>query len=187
MRVSDPARFIESLAGSEGTLVSNYLHAYLKETIVARFDDLLARRLSSLIDLPAFYNEFATETRLLLKEDFARHGVDLIDFLLTSIVPTEDAERALESRENGRPNLVEPTRGVLPIGKPSGTNGVGFGSGMSLVLPQAFVGLRSTAPGPCPTCFNGGVHDGSCTSCRRPVPPGASFCPSCGVDLRSSQ
>ena len=65
MRVSDPGRFVESLAGSDGKLVSNYLHAYLKETIVARFDDLLSRRLTHLMDLPAFYNEFAAETRSL--------------------------------------------------------------------------------------------------------------------------
>jgi len=188
MRVSDPGRFIETLAGSDGKLVSNYLHAYLKETIVARFDDLLSRRLSSLMDLPAFYNEFATETRLELREDFASFGVDLIDFFLTSIVPTEDAQKALDLRGDARPNASEdtPRFAAIPIGRSINPNGVGFGSGMSLVLPQAFVTPRSSAPGPCPTCFGAGAPEGACTSCHKPVPPGAGFCPSCGTDLRKS-
>jgi membrane protease subunit (stomatin/prohibitin family) len=182
MRVSDPGRFIESLAGSDSKLVSNYLHAYLKETIVARFDDLLSRRLTSLMDLPAFYSEFATETRLELREDFARFGVDLIDFFLTSIVPTDDAQRALDAAGQSEPTAADrPHRFVTSIG--SG-NGVGVGSGMSLVLPQAFIGPRSSAPGPCPTCFGSGLPDGACSSCHKSVPPGASFCPSCGLDLR---
>ena len=186
MRVSDPERFIESLAGSEDKLPADYLHAYLKETIVARFDDLLGRRLSSLMDLPAFYNEFATETRLELKEDFARFGVDLIDFFLTSVLPTEEAQRALEVRENGRRPAIEttPIPRMLPIGTRAGLNGVGFGSGKSLVLPQAFVGPGSSAPGPCPTCFGSGVPDGACHTCHKSVPRGASFCPFCGTDLR---
>jgi len=183
MRVSDPGRFIDSLAGSEGRLVSTYLDAYLKETIVARFDDLLARRLSSLVDLPAFYNEFATETRLELREDFARFGVDLIDFFLTSVVPTEEAQKALEGRASVRPTAGAEIR-FGANGKPEGMNGVGVGSGMSLVLPQAFVGPRSSGPGPCPTCFGGALAEGACTSCHKRVPPGASFCPSCGIDLR---
>jgi membrane protease subunit (stomatin/prohibitin family) len=186
MRVTDPGRFIEALAGSDGRLVSNYLHAYLKETIVARFDDLLTRRLTSLVDLPAFYNEFATETRLELREDFARFGVNLIDFFLTSIVPTEDAQKALDMRGNARPNATEDMQrfGSIPIGRSATSGGIGFGSGMSLVLPQAFVLPRSTAPGPCPTCFGAGAPEGACSSCHKPVPPGAGFCPSCGTDLR---
>jgi membrane protease subunit (stomatin/prohibitin family) len=180
MRVSDPGRFVESLAGSDGKLVSNYLHAYLKETIVARFDDLLSRRLTHLMDLPAFYNEFAAETRLELREDFARFGVDLIDFFLTSIVPTEDAQRVLDrAGESERAAIDRSHRTSIGSG-----NGVGVGSGMSLVLPQAFIGPRSGAPGPCPTCFGTGLPDGACASCHKSVPSGASFCPSCGVDLR---
>jgi len=188
MRVSDPGRFIESLAGSDGQLASNYLHAYLQETIVARFDDLLGKRLTSLADLPAFYNEFATETRLELREDFAGLGVDLIDFYLTSIVPTEDAQKALDVRGNGPPAVIEETERTtaIPIGRSSNPSGVGFGSGLSLVLPQAFVSPRSSAPGPCPTCFGAAVPDGPCRSCHKSVPPGSSFCPSCGHDLRKS-
>ena len=182
MRVSDPGRFIESLAGSDGKLVANYLDAYLKETIVARFDHLLSRRLGSLMDLPAFYNEFATETRLELREDFARFGVDLIDFFLTSIVPTEEAQRELDAAGQSEPEITDrPQRYAGSIG--SG-NGVGVGSGLSLVLPQAFIGPRSASPGPCHTCFGSGLPDGVCRSCHKSVPPGASFCPSCGVDLR---
>ena len=185
LRVSDPGRFILNLAGSEDKLSATYLDAYLEEIIVARFDDLLSKRLPSLLELPALHNELATEARLELREDFIHHGVDLIDFFLMRVEPVANPRATMKiGKKTVRPRRQKTESGSTRKKKtkasvPTAT-GTGVGSGMSLVLPQAFVGQQVG----CPTCREGSER--SCQTCHQWVPPRASFCPSCGSPLRKS-
>ena len=116
LRVADPGRFIFTLAGSEERLSATYLDAYLKEIIVARFDDLLSKRLPSLLELPALHNELATEARLELREDFIHLGVDLIDFFLMRVEPVADPRAAIKIGKKVRPRRQRteagPTRSI---------------------------------------------------------------------------
>ena len=185
LRVSDPGRFILTLAGSEDRLSTTYLDAYLKEIIVARFDDLLSKRLPSLLELPALHNELATEARLELREDFTHLGVDLIDFFLMRVEPVGNPRAKIKVGKTTRPRRARTEAGSTRRKKtktPSPPpNGTGVGSGMSLVLPQAFVKQEDA----CPTCRSDGTER-SCHTCHKWVPSRASFCPSCGSPLRKS-
>ena len=185
LRVADPGRFIFTLAGSDDRLSATYLDAYLKEIIVARFDDLLSKRLPSLLELPALHNELATEARLELREDFIHLGVDLIDFFLMRVEPVADPRAMTKVRKTARPRRsrteAAPARRKRTKTSGPGQNGSGNGAGMSLVLPQAFVGQ----PSACPTCRSDG-SERSCQTCHKWVPSRASFCPSCGSPLRKS-
>ena len=100
MRVADPTRFVDGLVGPRPDCDTAQLDGYLKDIIGSRLNDLLAERLTRLLDLPALYNEFATEMRLELREDFARFGIDLIDFFITSVVPTEEVQDRKSTRLN---------------------------------------------------------------------------------------
>jgi membrane protease subunit (stomatin/prohibitin family) len=199
MRVVDPARFVEGLVGTRLEGDTTDLDAYLKDVIGSRLNDLLGDRLTNLLDLPALYNEFATETRLELREDFARFGVQLIDFFITSVVPTEDVQKVLDERANtSAPDSITQYlqyQAAKALGRPatpgdgngaSGNGfGIGVGAGLGLVLPQAMIGKGMTpSAGACPTCQRPVL--GPCPACHKTVPPRASFCPNCGADQRKT-
>ena len=204
MRVADPSLFLNTLSGTQGVFTSGDIEEYLKDVIVSRLNDLMGERLTSLLDLPALYNELATEARLELKQDFGRFGIDLIDFFITSVVPTEEVQKALDDRAGinavGNPNAYLQYQAGKALGRPEGTGkgggdaatglGLGVGAGMGLILPQAFLGrgVSGVQGGFCPHCGNSlGGGKAPCVSCRKDIPGGVSFCPSCGAEQKNQQ
>jgi membrane protease subunit (stomatin/prohibitin family) len=165
----------------------------------ARLNDLLGERLTSLLDLPALYNELATEARLELKHDFGRFGIDLIDFFITSVTPTEEVQKALDERAGL--NAVGPLNAYLQyqagkaLGRGNGGGGpaagdsaasglgLGVGAGMGLLLPQAFLGAAARGQGGlCPHCGAVIGAKSVCGACGGELPAGARYCPQCGVE-----
>ena len=202
MRISDPALFLNTVSGTQGVFTSADVSDYLRDVIVARLNDLLGERLSTVLDLPALYNELATEARLELKQDFGRFGIDLIDFFITSVTPTEEVQKALDERAGI--NAVGPLNAYLQYqagkalgredGKARGGDGaasglgLGVGAGMGLLLPQAFLGSAARAQGGfCPHCGAPLGAQGTCSACGAPLPPGARYCPRCGVEQKNAK
>jgi len=204
MRVQDPTLFLNTITGTQGVTRPEDVEEYLKDVIVSRLNDLMGERLTGLLDLPALYNELATETRLELKQDFGRFGIDLIDFFINSVVPTEDVQKALDERagiqavgdlneylkyQAGRA-LSQPGSGEGAGSTAASGMGLGVGAGMGLILPQAFLGSGGFKPGPggfCPQCGHTLGSPVVCVSCQRDLPPGAAFCPQCGAEQRREQ
>ncbi len=200
MRVSDPVLFLNTLSGTQGLFATGDIGDYLRDVIVARLNDLLGERLTSLLDLPALYNELATEARLELKHDFGRFGIDLIDFFITSVTPTEEVQKALDERAGL--NAVGPLNSYLQyqagkaLGRGDGNGGrpaagdsassglgLGVGAGMGLLLPQAFLGRAAQAAGgTCPHCGAVIGAKAACSGCGAELPAGARFCPRCGAE-----
>lgn len=204
MRVADPSLFLNTLSGTQGVFTSHDVEEYLKDVVVSRLNDLMGERLTSLLDLPALYNELATEARLELKQDFGRFGIDLIDFFITSVVPTEEVQKALDDRAGinavGNMNAYLQYQAGKALGRPEGTGegtgdaasglGLGVGAGMGLILPQAFLGRGGAGVqgGFCPHCGSSlGGSKAPCMSCEKDMPVGASFCPSCGAEQKNQQ
>jgi len=196
MRVADPALFLNTVVGTQGIVNTADLADYLKDVIVSRLNDLLGERLTSLLDLPALYNELATETRLELKQDFLRLGIDLIDFFITSVVPTEEVQKALDEqagiRAVGNLDAYLKFQAARALGRPGGNGegpnpavagmGMGVGAGMGLILPQVLLGQNRVLPGaPCPRCGAAGDAGPPCVGCQKEMPVGSAFCPYCGL------
>lgn len=195
MRVADPALFLNTVVGTQGIVSTSDLEEYLKDVIVSRLNDLMGERLTSVLDLPALYNELATETRLELKQDFLRLGIDLIDFFITSVVPTEEVQKALDEqagiRAVGNLDAYLKFQAARALGRSGGngeTNpavagmGMGVGAGMGLILPQALLGHGQTLAGSaCPQCGSVRQPGPACIACHKEIPVGAAFCPHCGV------
>ena len=72
----------------------------LDRVIETRLGKLLTERLRSFESLPVRFNELATEVRLGLKHDFARLGIDLVDFTILGMEP--GSRRAGAGRRAGR-------------------------------------------------------------------------------------
>ncbi len=205
MRIADPVLFLNTVTGTQGVATTAELEGYLRDVVVARLNDLLGERLQSLLDLPALYNELATEARLDLKQDFGRFGIDLIDFFITSVTPTEEVQKALDERAGmgavGQLNAYLQYQAAKALGRPGngGGNGngagngaasglgLGVGAGMGLLLPQAFLGRAVAGQGGfCPHCGRDLGQKTACVSCGVELPPGARFCPACGAEQKQS-
>lgn len=207
MRISDPTVFLNTLTGTQNVMNSGDVEEYLKDVIVSRLNDILGERLSGILDLPALYNELATEVRLELKDDFARFGIDLIDFFITSVTPTEEVQKALDERAGinavgpMQPYLQYQAGKALGRGEGGGNGeaaqglGLGVGAGMGLVLPQAFLGRHGAAgpgaaaagPAFCPHCGGDLNAVNACVGCSHALPPGSAFCPKCGVEQKQAE
>ncbi len=213
MRIADASLCLNTLAGTQGVFTSNDIEEYLRDVIVSRLNDLFGERLSSLLDLPAIYNELATEARLELQHDFHRFGIDLIDFFITSVTPTEEVQKALDERAGihavGPMDQYLQYQAAKALGRPGASGGgegaasglgLGVGAGMGLLLPQAILGRHpqmgagaggggggvAAGTGFCPHCGGSLNAPAHCSSCEAVLPASAQFCPRCGHDQRAT-
>lgn len=156
IRVTDPATLASTLGRMKGKDAS--IEVRLEKRIVERLHRLLEDRVTSILDLAGFSNELATEVRLEIKEDFARLGIDLIDFFITTLRPTKTFERVLR-REAPRMGLT-----------------IHDAPGSGLVLPRALMPITEGAV--CPRCR--AVTSRLCPDCSSPLAEDARFCSRCG-------
>jgi membrane protease subunit (stomatin/prohibitin family) len=158
--------------------------------IVARLNDLLGENLTSILDLPARYDELATLAKARLAEDFSKYGVDLSDFYINSVTPPDEVLSRLDERASmgAVGDLAAYTRFKAAValgdaaradGGAGGTAAAGMGVGLGAGFGVQMAGALSEA-------MKGGggsaaAASTTCVSCGNPVPAGSRFCPTCGV------
>ena len=97
-RVVDSSLLINSLVGTQGKFTTNEVTSHLKDVIVARLTDLLGTTEISLFDLPSMFDEIAAGTRAKVADDFTKHGLELVDFVINSITPPDEVQKAIDAR-----------------------------------------------------------------------------------------
>ena len=99
-RVVDAPLLLNTLVGTQGKYTTDEVTSYLKDLIVSRLTDLLGTLKISLLDLPAKYDEIAAGTRAKVAEDFAKYGLELVDFFINAITPPEEVQKAIDARSS---------------------------------------------------------------------------------------
>lgn len=97
-RIADSALLLAELVGTQGKYSTDEITSYLKDMIVARMTDLLGGLGSSIIELPAKYDEIAAGTRAKVSEEFSKYGLELVDFFINAITPPEEVQKAIDAR-----------------------------------------------------------------------------------------
>ena len=97
-RVVDSPLLINTLVGTQGKYTTEEVASYLKDLIVARLADLLGTLKIGLLDLPSKYDEVAAGTRAKLADEFAKYGLELVDFFINAITPPEEVQKAIDAR-----------------------------------------------------------------------------------------
>lgn len=94
LRVSDSRRLLINLVGTEALLSRDSLVAYfrmfLQTRIKAHFAKAIQLRSISIFEMDAHLLEFSDELKQLLSADFEEYGVELRNFMVTTIVRPED-------------------------------------------------------------------------------------------------
>ncbi|MCC8189912.1 MAG: SPFH domain-containing protein [Planctomycetes bacterium] len=96
--VSDPGKFIKTMAGTAPLLVSEDVSGQLRNILVSRFADALGEAKIPALDLAAHYTEMGDFLRNLLFDDFEEYGITLNKFLIENISLPPAVEEALDKR-----------------------------------------------------------------------------------------
>jgi membrane protease subunit (stomatin/prohibitin family) len=157
-RVVDGPLLLNTLVGTQGKYTTEEVSSFLKDLIVSRMTDLLGTLGMSILDLPAKYDEIAAGTRVKVAEEFAKYGLELVDFFINSITPPEEVQKAIDARSamgavgdlnafmkfqaaNSMAKLAEQGGGT------GGAMGMGLGAGFGMMMPGMLQqAMRQGAP-----------------------------------------
>ncbi len=147
-RVADSPLLINTLVGTQGKYTTEAVSSYLRDLILARLADLLGTLKVSLLDLPAKYDEVAAGTRAKVAEEFAKYGLELVDFFINAITPPEDVQKAIDARSAmgavGDLNAFMKFQAASSLtklaeqgggGMAGGAMGMGMGAGFGMMMP----------------------------------------------------
>ena len=199
MRITQPLLFVNTIVATKGVFTTEGIAGYLRDVIVSRLNDFLGEHMKSIVDLPQNYDELSVVAKVRLKEDFAKYGMELIDFFVNEITPPEEVQKIIDERTGmgvvGDMNKFLKYEAAKAIGKFGEGAAAGGGAGGSAAGGAAAgvgtifgVGLGGMIPG----MLYQAVKDDSdpakqgyvlCPKCHAQVPLNARFCNSCGTQL----
>jgi membrane protease subunit (stomatin/prohibitin family) len=100
VRVSDPARFINEIAGTEGHFTLDEITEQLKNLIVTRFSDTVGERKIPVVSLAASYNELSDSLAEKIAPEFREYGLEITKLLVENISLPPEVEEALDKRSS---------------------------------------------------------------------------------------
>lgn len=148
VRIVDSPLLVNTLVGTQGKVTTSEITNYLRDVIVSRLSDLIGTLGTSILDLPAKYDEIAGATRAKVTDDFAKYGLALVDFFISAITPPEEVQKAIDARSamgavgdlnqymkfqaaNSMAKMAEQGGG----GGEGGPMQMGFGAGFGMMMP----------------------------------------------------
>lgn len=191
LKIVEPVLFINTVVGTQGVYTDAMINDYLRDVIVARINDLFGEQLDTIFDLPQNYDELAVDIKERLVNDFAKYGMELIDFFINSITPPPEVQKMIDERSGLQAvgdldNFFKfkaakamgdaaSSRGTGGAGAAAaGGMGIGVGAGLGMMIPgmlaKSVQGTASATVLQCPRCHN-------------EVPENSRFCQNCGAQL----
>lgn len=198
MKVADPQLIVTQIVGTRASLTTNDLDDFLRSTIINEFNDLLGGVQTTILDIQKMTREMADTARNALSDDFAKLGLSLTSFQISSITPPDSVQQKIDERSSmgalgdmGRYTQYKTAEAIGEAARNPGTAGdmasTGVGLGAGLGLGQAMAGaLRDSqnqqeqsqsAPTASPATI-------TCPNCHHQIPAGSKFCPDCGYNLQ---
>ncbi|MEW4562646.1 SPFH domain-containing protein [Bremerella sp. JC770] len=149
-RVVDAPLMLNTIVGSQGKYTTDQVSGYLKDLIVARLTDLLGTSQISMLDLPSKFDEIAAGTRIKVADDFAKYGLELVDFFINAITPPEEVQKAIDARSSMGAigdlrafTMYQAANSMSKMAENSGEGGgagpgamqMGMGAGFGMMMP----------------------------------------------------
>ncbi|HWB18927.1 MAG TPA: SPFH domain-containing protein, partial [Phycisphaerales bacterium] len=142
MQVNNHGVFVKQVVGTDGAFTSEGITEQLRNTIVARFADVLGESKMPILDLAANYDEMGKFLRERIASDMSGYGIDLVALLVENVSLPEEVEAALDKRSSmgvigdmNRYTQFQSAEAMRDAAKnPSGTAGAGMGMGMGFAM-----------------------------------------------------
>ncbi|MCA9225533.1 MAG: SPFH domain-containing protein, partial [Planctomycetales bacterium] len=147
-RVIDSPVLINTLVGTQGKYTTDEVASFLKDLIVSRMTDLLGTSQVSMLDLPAKFDEIAAGTRVKVGEEFAKYGLELVDFFINAITPPDEVQKAIDARSSMGAigdlrafTMFQAANSMSKMAEQGGgmggnAMGMGMGAGFGMMMPQ---------------------------------------------------
>jgi membrane protease subunit (stomatin/prohibitin family) len=100
LRVVDSSILLNTLVGTQGKYTTDEVTSFLRDLIVSRMADMLGAAGMSLLDMPTHYEQIASGTRAKVTADFAKYGLELVDFFINAITPPDEVQQAIDARSS---------------------------------------------------------------------------------------
>lgn len=190
MKIVNPTVFLNSVVGRQSRYTTMDIQNYLRDVIIARLNDMLGEKLDTIFDLPKQYTELAAEFKEIVKAEFDKYGLQLVDFYISSITPPEDVARLIDKRSGleavgdlDKFLKFEMAQGMGTAGGPAAAGGgMGVAAGVGVMMP----GLLSKVFSPEQTDLKReSVSTVQCTACHAETPEQSRFCYRCGQAIFS--
>jgi membrane protease subunit (stomatin/prohibitin family) len=170
LRVVDSSILLNTLVGTQGKYTTDEVTSFLRDLIVSRLADLLGAAGMSLLDMPTHYEQIASGTRAKVAADFAKYGLELVDFFINAITPPDEVQKAIDARSSmgavGDLNAFMKFQAAQSMAKMAeqgggaggagaGAMGMGMGAGFGMMFPgmirEAMAAGTVPAPQAAPT------------------------------------
>ena len=151
-RVTEPRAFLNQIAGTMASYSVETIEGYLRDLVVARFNDVLGETVRTLLDLPRVYDELAEALKGRVAGDFTKYGLELTDFFINAITPPDDVQRVIDERSGmaaaGDPGAYLRFKAARAVGDAAAGHGdggagsaaasgigLGVGAGLGMMIP----------------------------------------------------
>ena len=203
-RVEEAQLFVNKIVGTQGRYTQNEINDFLKGIVIGRLTDFLGENVKSVFDLPRFYDEIGAGTKARLKDDFAKYGMSLEDFIINAITPPEEVQKKIDERSGmaamgdlDQYMKYKAAQALQDAAKNEGGGlagagmGAGVGLGMGMMMPQMVAqAMQPGQPQQQPAVGHAAVPPAraqaagqTCSACGTANAPSAKFCQNCGTKL----
>lgn len=138
IRVNDPETFIREAVGTDSHFTIDEVEKRLRDYVSTAFPDAIGESKIPLLDMISNYQELSTLVGDILKEQFGKNGIELVDFTIGAITVPEDVQKAIDDRSSigilGDLNAYQQFKSGQAMEEaaknPNGGAGAGIGMGM---------------------------------------------------------
>jgi membrane protease subunit (stomatin/prohibitin family) len=148
-RVTDAARFLRNLAGTDGRFEVDEILGQLKRTLVSRFTQALAAAKIPALDLAGNYHELAEKVRPIIRADLEDLGIEVTKLVIENVSLPPEVERILDKRSemaimgNVQQYAAYQMASAIPDAArtPNGLAGAGMGLAAGIGMGQQMMGM----------------------------------------------
>lgn len=203
LRVADSRLFITQIVGTMPEWKGDMVLEYFRGVILTRVKDTVAKyvvdRNLSIAVITARIDEISQIVEERLRDEFAKYGLELLKFFITSIsIPTEELRKIqefdLKAREIERlgDQRYQMMRGFDVMqeaaknpGAPGTLMGAGIGLGIGAKMAGPFSQMTEQATQTVTQSSPNNLSELLCPKCKANLPAGSHFCIKCGANLMS--
>lgn len=148
-RVKESVKLLDELVGTQGKYTTEEVTSYLKDLIVSKLTDILATSKTSLLDLPAQFDEIGGGATSTIGQEFGKYGLELVEFFINAISPPEEVQKAIDARSSMGAigdmqayTVYQAANSMRTMAEQGGAGGnaaapmgMGMGAGFGMMLP----------------------------------------------------
>ena len=98
MRITDPAKFLKEVAGTDHYFTTDEITDQLRNVIVSRFAEITGESEIPILDLAANYDDLGEYLTKRINPEFQSYGLELTSMLVENISLPASVEKALDKR-----------------------------------------------------------------------------------------